>query len=763
MHHFAALEQARETMRRLFKHRSKRTLADERLYHGACLEDEYVNPKTGVALAEPPALTAKTPGPLPGRGFQGAWGTMGSRKCSSTIRTKGSSSSGGGGGGNCGTGPVSVVGFGVATRDGRKRDSRGGASEDAFSAVVDLLNEDVGLYDTPGTAWRGGLPLPQQQMDSAPALDAACASDRAEDAQASSSAPIGGANSGSDRGATFSVGHDRVFHLFAAYDGHRSNHAARYCAEAVGKFVAVRLMQEGVLRPLPNRAHVNAADEPKSASEEEDLQSDQDQGEREKRAKTEDSDADTSEEAAEEEAVREAFASAISTLDNIFCARRWVSLVRDNGKKFYVTRALEVEPQFDIDAWDAYPLEVQFRDALSRAAEEHGRNAGIPDGPELKHYVEAHHERWRCYKKELCPGAALCAVLVDEARGKVYCANVGDSGALLYHARAPGSANTADSATTAKDSADGVGTPDSTATASPSNQAPDNGNISGGGGGGGGGGAATGKGEDSGDRGDELMKNWGGFKAWTAPPDPDHVLHPGGIKLLCRAHKPSQPGELQRVCNTPEGFVLVHGIHVTMENREEVARHVAEAQALGQKVRQLVCPQFFFLDTLVWREAEKFIDAAGCFFQFPPDDRGCFFTLCCFQALYRINRDISLSRAIGDRDLKRFGVIGTPEVTVHRYRRGLEEPGLICLVVATDGVWDVLSPEACARMLQEAVDACASKEGEGDEEMEIACSVPEQYASAAQSAVERVVDSARGVVKNNDDVTAVVVTLWNQP
>lgn len=73
----------------------------------------------------------------------------------------------------------------------------------------------------------------------------------------------------------------------------------------------------------------------------------------------------------------------------------------------------------------------------------------------------------------------------------------------------------------------------------------------------------------------------------------------------------------------------------------------------------------------------------------------------------------------------------------------------------------MLSPEACARMLQDAVDASvAAEEGGGDEDRS---SVFAQYANVAQSAVERVVDSARGVVKNNDDVTAVVVTLWHKP
>jgi serine/threonine protein phosphatase PrpC len=144
------------------------------------------------------------------------------------------------------------------------------------------------------------------------------------------------------------------------------------------------------------------------------------------------------------------------------------------------------------------------------------------------------------------------------------------------------------------------------------------------------------------------------------------------------------------------------------------------------------------------------------------------------QALYRINRDISLSRAIGDRDLKRFGVIGTPDVTVHRCETaatgGRGAGGLLCLVVATDGVWDVLRPGACARMLQQVVDDAEAQHHDnhhggagGDAAAEAGTSVTAPFTNVAQAAVERLVSAARGVEKNNDDVTAIVVTLWQRP
>lgn len=38
---------------------------------------------------------------------------------------------------------------------------------------------------------------------------------------------------------------------------------------------------------------------------------------------------------------------------------------------------------------------------------------------------------WQLLKKELYPGAALCAVVYDEDRGRLYSANSGDSRAVL--------------------------------------------------------------------------------------------------------------------------------------------------------------------------------------------------------------------------------------------------------------------------------------------------------------------------------------------
>ena len=42
----------------------------------------------------------------------------------------------------------------------------------------------------------------------------------------------------------------------------------------------------------------------------------------------------------------------VVAVDDEFCRHRYVSLVRDNGKKFYITRAEEVNADFNIHQWD---------------------------------------------------------------------------------------------------------------------------------------------------------------------------------------------------------------------------------------------------------------------------------------------------------------------------------------------------------------------------------------------------------------------------
>ena len=428
---------------------------------------------------------------------------------------------------------IRVTGVGVSGHDGAKRHIRGGTSEDSFTAVMDIL--------APTT-------FPQQQQQS---------TESATSASTSTSPPT----SSSDVLKT----PRRKFHLFGAFDGHRSNHAARYCAKQLAQRLAKALKAPGVLDPQSDGSvNANVDDDTNSAE---------------------------TTKSTEDERIRTTFTQVVCKMDDDFCKRRWLSLVRDNGKKFYITRELEVSDNNDDDknssssnnnnnnnnisnssassstttsgttttdpmpgapltlaTWDASALFWSFLSHLERWAHFHGAVHGLKHKTDLNNFSAVHQSRWTGYKKELWPGATLCAVLVVEeeeddedansrSRIKVFTANVGDSGALVYRNITPSS----------KDPANASG--DSNSTATP--------------------------------------RRWGGFKEWDKPVEQSTeptLLPPGGIKLLTRPHKPSQPEELKRVCSTPLGFVQVQGLNVTMENYQQVAEHVKQAKARGQKV-----------------------------------------------------------------------------------------------------------------------------------------------------------------------------------
>ena len=223
---------------------------------------------------------------------------------------------------------------------------------------------------------------------------------------------------------------ERIFHLLGVYDGHRSNHAARYCAEALGAELAWRLGP--ALRPMPAAARQAASAAAVSASEGGGLAAEEEAASAEEEAAS----------AEEQAAVCEALAAAVVSVDAAFCRRRYASLIRDNAKKFYVTTAEAVGPDFDLDAWDASPLEREWRRGLQASAAGLAARRGLAaaDGEAFAHQQQA---RWSCYKKELFPGAALCAVLVDAHRGKLFCANAGDCAAMLFVPGAGGAAATA--------------------------------------------------------------------------------------------------------------------------------------------------------------------------------------------------------------------------------------------------------------------------------------------------------------------------------
>ena len=105
---------------------------------------------------------------------------------------------------------------------------------------------------------------------------------------------------------------------------------------------------------------------------------------------------------------------------------------------------------------------------------------------------------------------------------------------------------------------------------------------------------------------------------------------------------------------------------------------------------------------------------------------------------------------MGDRDLKPFGVTSTPDVTVHKFRP-VQKGQLTFLVVASDGVWDVLDPVSCADLLEATLD---SDQNNGTRHTP---------GTAAKVASQKLADAANSVIANNDDVTAIVVSLWQAP
>ena len=107
----------------------------------------------------------------------------------------------------------------------------------------------------------------------------------------------------------------REFHLFGVFDGHRSDHSAHILSRTFAPELAKRLHRDGVLRPLPpdpgGRGDTGAGQGQTDAGQ-------------------------------EMQAVRAALVQAVEAVEADVCARRWVSVVRDNGKNFYPVFEMEV-------------------------------------------------------------------------------------------------------------------------------------------------------------------------------------------------------------------------------------------------------------------------------------------------------------------------------------------------------------------------------------------------------------------------------------
>ena len=131
-----------------------------------------------------------------------------------------------------------------------------------------------------------------------------------------------------------------------------------------------------------------------------------------------------------------------------------------------------------------------------------------------------------------------------------------------------------------------------------------------------------------------------------------------------------------------------------------------------------------------------------------------------------------MSRAIGDADLKSFGVIATPDIVVHRLSRRVSSErntkSKLVLVIATDGVWDTLSLAQCALLVQEKAQLIIGQTADSnfihtDSERHEAGSsgntIPlrGRDANLAEEAARYIVETAQP--GTNDDVTAVVAVL----
>lgn len=119
----------------------------------------------------------------------------------------------------------------------------------------------------------------------------------------------------------------------------------------------------------------------------------------------------------------------------------------------------------------------------------------------------------------------------------------------------------------------------------------------------------------------------------------------------------------------------------------------------------------------------------------------------------RVMGTLAVTRAIGDHDLRAYGVVPTPDV-LHLSRT----PGQEWLVLATDGLWDVMSNNDVLAYLQRAVAKVAERASAADASACVAC-MPCQAAGVAARALAQ---CARRQRHSSDDITVLVVDLIRQ-
>lgn len=209
-------------------------------------------------------------------------------------------------------------------------------------------------------------------------------------------------------------------------------------------------------------------------------------------------------------------------------------------------------------------------------------------------------------------------------------------------------------------------------------------------------------------------------------------------------------GELARVCSTPQGYVQIYGHKVTPDNLHHWEAVALSARSQGKK------------------------------------------------AQYRINSDLALSRALGDKDLRRFGVVFEPELRQHTICPAALPPASTAagtpaqggtaqgpvgagargsgssssssssalggvtaevrvlghkdqfMIMASDGIWDVLSSRQCVALVSQALQQAARLRTTRDGR-EVRLTSCEQARLAAAAVVEHAHQWT------NDDVTCLVV------
>jgi serine/threonine protein phosphatase PrpC len=93
----------------------------------------------------------------------------------------------------------------------------------------------------------------------------------------------------------------------------------------------------------------------------------------------------------------------------------------------------------------------------------------------------------------------------------------------------------------------------------------------------------------------------------------------------------------------------------------------------------------------------------------------------------------------------------------------IKERSTALLVIASDGIWDVMSPQQVVDLLDQHSNSHHLHEQLMDDGQQTKSPIHQSIQQLAQSLSQHLVDGAFGIKKNNDDVTAVVAALSLDP